>query len=234
MSPLPRGLAQDRDAIDVETSRLLETVRRLAPDSLSAPTLCTGWTRGHVLSHIARNADGLVNLVTAVTTGQKIPMYASPQAREADIEAGSGRALEEQLADLEAGATRWREAAATLGEEHAEIRVESRGGSTVAGGYLPFMRLREVVIHHVDLRAGYDFADVGPDLVEAFLDDQVRRLRRDPASPGMTVRTDEGDAWSIGDGEPTVSGSRSAVLGWLTRGLTDGVAGDLPSLPFGG
>jgi len=50
----------------------------------------------------------------------------------------------------------------------------------------------------------------------------------------VTIRTDEGDAWSIGDGRPTVSGSRAAVLGWLTRGLTEGVVGDLPTLPFGG
>jgi len=151
-----------------------------------------------------------------------------------DIEAGSGRPLAEQLADLEAGAQRWREAAALLGEEHAEVRVESRGGATVRGGYLPFMRLRELVFHHVDLRAGFSFADVDDDVLKAFLEDEVKRLSRNAETPSMTIRTDEGEAWSIGDGQPTVSGSRAAVLGWLTRGLTDGVIGDLPTLPFGG
>jgi len=234
MTDAPRSLSDDRAAVEAQTGQLLETVRGLAPGSLAETSLCTGWTRGHVLSHIARNADGLVNLATAVTTGQHLPMYASPEARDADIEAGSGRPLAEQLADLEGGAQRWREVAAYLEEEHADLRVESRRGATVRGGYLPFMRLREVVFHHVDLRAGFSFADVDDDLLKAFLDDQVKRLNRNAETPGMTIRTDEGDAWSIGDGRPTVSGSRPAVLGWLTRGLTDGVTGDLPTLPFGG
>lgn len=235
LSDAPRSLSDDRDAVEEQTRRLLETVRLLPPDSIGDPSLCPGWTRGHVLSHIARNADGVVNLATAVTTGQHLPMYASPEARDADIEAGSGRPLAEQLADLEAGAQRWREAAATLGDEHADVRVESRGGATVRGGYLPFMRLRELVFHHVDLRAGFSFADVDDDdVLKAFLDDEVKRLTRNAETPSMTIRTDEGDAWSIGDGQPTVSGSRAAVLGWLARGLTDGVTGDLPTLPFGG
>jgi len=234
MTDAPRSIEDDLDAVEAQTTRLLETVRGLAPDSLGRPSLCAGWTRGHVLSHIARNADGLVNLVTAATTGRDIPMYASPEARHADIEVGSGRPLAEQLADLEDGAGQWRQAAAALGEEHAEVRVEARGGVTVRGGYLPFMRLREVVIHHVDLRAGFGFVEVDDDVLKTLLDDQVKRLGRNAATPSVTIRTDEGDAWSIGDGRPTVSGSRAAVLGWLTRGLTEGVVGDLPTLPFGG
>lgn len=233
MTESMRNLADDRAAVEVQTARLLETVRGLDPDSVGAATLCPGWSRGHVLTHVARNADGLDNLVTAVTTGRHVPMYASPEARDADIESGSGRPLAEQLADLEASAGRWRDAAATLGDEHADVRVETRGGSTAQAGYLPFMRLREVVFHHVDLEAGFSFGDLDGELLTAFLDDELRRLNRNPATPGMTIRTEEGDAWSVGDGQPTVSGSRPAVLGWLARGLTQGVVGDLPTLPPG-
>ena len=233
MSTPTRDLDADRDTIEAHTSRLLGTARALDPASVGDPSLCAGWSRGHVLTHVARNADALVNLVTAATTGASIPMYASPEARDADIEAGSGRPLAEQLDDLEASAARWRGAAQTLGDEHAGVRVEARGGVMLEAAYLPFMRLREVVFHHVDLGAGFGFADVEDPVLAAFLEDAVRRLRNSPETPSMTVRTDAGDAWAIGDGGPAESGSRAAVLGWLARGLTDGVEGDLPTLPAG-
>ena len=46
--------------------------------------------------------------------------------------------------------------------------------------------------------------------------------------------TPDGDQWTIGLGTASVTGSRAALLGWLARGLTDGVDGDpLPRLPKG-
>ncbi len=234
MSAEHSTLDQDRAAVGAATAELLAHARRLDPTSLGEPSLCAGWTRGHILTHVARNADALVNLVRSATTGEPIPMYASPQARDADIEAGAGRPLDEQLTDLEESAGRWHEAVQRLGDEHADARVEARNGVMLRAGHLPFMRLREVVFHHVDLDDGFGFAQVEPELLERFLDDQVRRLRHDPQTPSMTIRTDEGDNHSIGDGRPTISGSRAAILGWLTRGLTDDVVGDLPTLPFGG
>ncbi len=104
-------------AVDRHTEQLLATARSLDPGSLGQPSLCPGWTRGHVLTHIARNADALVNLVTNATTGSSTPMYASPDSREADIEAGAGRPLAEQVADLEASAARFAAAAAGLSED---------------------------------------------------------------------------------------------------------------------
>lgn len=233
-----RSLAEDRDAVETYTDRLLATVRALDPGTQGAASLCPGWTRGHILSHVARNADALVNLVTAATTGERVPMYASPQARDADIEAGAARPLAEQIEDLDASAARWRAAAAALTDDLASRRVEARGGTMVRAGYLPFMRLREVVFHHVDLQAGFGWADVDQATLRALVADAVRRLRNHPDAPSLTIRTAEGDEWPVGSaagaGSPVVSGSRAAVLAWLARGLTDGVEGDLPTLPFGG
>ena len=218
-------------AIDRHTQRLLETARSLDPGSVGDASLCPGWTRGHVLTHIARNADALVNLVTNATTGSSTPMYASPEAREADIEAGAGRPLDEQVADLEASAQRFAAAAAGLTEEMADLPLLARNNTKVRAGYLPFMRMREVVLHHLDLDAGFGFADVDDDTVLRLLQDTVRRLRHDPETPSMSIRTDEGDVWSIGDGRPIVSGTRADVLAWLTRGQTSGMTGDLPTIP---
>ncbi|MFI6736212.1 maleylpyruvate isomerase N-terminal domain-containing protein, partial [Nonomuraea sp. NPDC050451] len=46
-----------------------------------------GWTRGHVLAHVAQNADSHVNLLTWAKTDVKVSQYASYEARSAAIEA---------------------------------------------------------------------------------------------------------------------------------------------------
>ncbi len=233
-APPPTDFRADLAAVDRHTERLLATARALDPGTVETPSLCAGWTRGHVLSHISRNADALLNLVTNATTGATTPMYASPESRDADIEAGAHRPMPEQVADLETSAARFGAGAEGLSEAVADVQLAARNNTSVRARFLPFMRLREVVFHHVDLDAGFTFADVESDVTLAFVEDMVRRLRANPETPSMTIRTDEGDAWSIGDGQPTVSGSRAAVLGWLARGQTDGVVGPLPTLPFGG
>jgi maleylpyruvate isomerase len=218
-------------AVDRHTGLLLGTARSLDPGSLGDPSRCPGWTRGHVLTHIARNADALVNLVTNATTGSSTPMYATPESRETDIEAGAGRPLDEQVVDLESSAARFASAAAGLTEEMTDLPLVARNNTKVKAGYLPFMRLREVVLHHLDLDADYGFADVDDDVLLWLLQDTIRRLSRDAETPSMSIRTDEGDVWSIGDGRPIVSGSRADVLAWLTRGVTTGMTGTLPTIP---
>ena len=218
-------------AVDRHTGLLLGTAQSLDPGSLGEPSRCPGWTRGHVLTHVARNADALVNLVTNATTGSSTPMYATPESRETDIEAGAGRPLDEQVVDVESSAARFASAAAGLTEEMTDLPLVARNNTKVKAGYLPFMRLREVVLHHLDLDAGYGFADVDDDVVLWLLQDTVRRLSRDAETPSMSIRTDEGDVWSIGDGRPIVSGSRADVLAWLTRGVTTGMTGTLPTIP---
>ena len=96
------------------------------------------------------------------------------------------------------------------------------------------MRLREVVFHHVDLDAGFGFDDIEPDLLRLFLEEEVARVRAADDAPDATLTTPDGDQWTIGLGTASVTGSRAALLGWLARGLTDGVSGEpLPRLPKG-
>src|SRR5262250_2014395 len=80
--------------------RLIASASVLTDDQMREPSLLPGWTRGHVLTHIARNADSLSNLLTWAMTGEETPQYESAQARDAQIDAGSGRPTEEIVADL--------------------------------------------------------------------------------------------------------------------------------------
>lgn len=222
-----------RPRVEVETRRLVATVRAL--DDAGAPSLCTGWSRGHVLSHVARNADGLAALVRAAVDGSGETQYASPEAREADIEAGAGRQVADLLEDVERSAAGLAEQLLRLAPEHAGHPLERTPGtfSGRAAG-IPFLRLREVVYHHVDLDAGFGFADIDPDLQRLFLDEETRRLRRADPVPDLTLRTPEGEEWTVGVATASATGERGALLRWLARGFADGVAGDpLPRLPGG-
>jgi maleylpyruvate isomerase len=242
MTP-PTSVSGDLALVETATAALLDTASRLSDEDVAAPSLCEGWTRGHVLSHIARNAEAMVRLTHWAVTGERQEMYpGGTEKRDADIEAGAGRGAGEQLTDL-------RETAAALAETFPDLlgdlaapEVEMRGGYLVASRTLPFLRLREVVLHHVDLDAGYSLADVDGDVLVRLLDDAVGRLRQSRRAPSVTLRTDEGESWEVGQrdgGVPQateVAGPRHGLLLWLARRIGSGVSsssGALPDLPRG-
>ena len=221
------------DAVGAQTAALLATARAL--DDVRAPSLCEGWTRGHVLTHVARNADGLGALVRSAVDGTGETMYASPESRDADSDAGADRPLDEQVSDVERTAEALAAELPRLGPEQAEVRLERTPGQfVVKAKNIPFMRLRELVFHHVDLDAGFGFGDPDPEVQRVLLAEEVRRLRACDSPPDLTLRTRDGDEWTVGTGTASVSGTRGALLGWLGRGLTTGLTGDpLPRLPEG-
>ena len=219
-----------------ETSLLIRTAAGLDDETIRAASLCEGWTRAHVLSHIARNADALGNLASWAITGTPRAMYDSPTSRDADIVAGSTRGAQEIFTDLEDSAARFASATTGLAGAPEQAEVEMRGGRKVLGGQLPTLRLMEVVFHHVDLNAGYTFADADPGFVKRAVTIAIERFRRSDQEPSITLRGDEGDVWSIGDGAQDVTGSNAALLLWLARGEAGGVSseGPLPGLPSWG
>src|SRR5437867_2834331 len=68
-----RDLASVRDA----SERLLTAIAKLDNAAVTESSRLPGWTRGHVLAHLARNADALVNVL------EGRPMYVSGNARDA-------------------------------------------------------------------------------------------------------------------------------------------------------
>lgn len=225
------------DLVAAETDRVVATAASFRNEAVLAPSLCEGWSRGHVLAHLARNADALARVCDVALTGAPNTMYDTTESRDADIAAGARRSADEQATDIRDSAARLAERLAALGPEHGEVHVErTPGGFPVPVGMVPFMRLRELVYHHVDLDAGFTFAQAPDEVVALFLRDAANRLSKEDAPPSLRIATTEGDAYVVGDGATAVSGSRAAVLMWLARGNTDGVDfdGPVPTLPFGG
>ncbi len=217
-------------ALDHHTALFERTVAGL--DDLGGPSLCAGWTRGHVVTHVARNGEAIARLVRATVDGTGEPMYASSAGRDAEIDAGAGRDADAQLEDVRRTAAAVRAELDQLRPEHAGRLLERTPGvALVRSEDLPYMRLREVVVHHVDLDAGFGFADIEPELLALFIDRKVGLLRRDEDAPDLTLRTPDGDEWTVGSGAAAVTGSRAGLLAWLTRGDASGVsATPLPHL----
>jgi maleylpyruvate isomerase len=165
------------------------------------------------------------------------PVKTTSASRGTSIETFFRLCSRAPVEDLGGAADRLAGELARLTPEHRDIAVERiPGGPTFQAGQLPFLRLREVVYHHGDLDAGFGFGDLSPELVRMFLDEEVARLRSAPLAPAVRLRTDEGEDHTLGEASVQVSGSRAALLGWLARGLTEGVRcdGPLPTLPSGG
>jgi maleylpyruvate isomerase len=154
----------------------------LGEPELRAPSALPGWSRAHVLAHVARNADGVLNLLTWANTGVETPMYASDEARDEDIEAGVRRGAADILADFVASAGRFEQYAAAMPDEAWPREVRNRQGAPVTAAGAARMRLSELTIHLADLDRGYDLDRVlgllGP-LTEDGVAPGRRRLRVD-------------------------------------------------------
>ncbi len=177
-----RSMADLMPALEQHTASLLATAGSLR--DLDHASFCAGWTRAHVLAHLASNGRGIANLVAAVVDGEPRTMYASQEERDNDITVGATRPHEALLADLEVTSEDALAALRRLGPEHADTLAErTPGGRTFRAAAFPYMRLREVVYHHVDLDAGFAFVDVEAELLAMFLDREVDPARPQPRGP---------------------------------------------------
>ncbi|MFZ4721068.1 MAG: maleylpyruvate isomerase family mycothiol-dependent enzyme [Ilumatobacteraceae bacterium] len=134
---------------------LEQRLQGVTDDQARQPSLLPGWTVGHVLTHIARNADGLRRMVEGAARGEVAEMYPGGfDARNADIEAGAGRTAEALVDDVRVSAARLE-----LAFDGLPADAWSREGITVFGPApiddLPGRRWREVEVHHADLGLGY-------------------------------------------------------------------------------
>lgn len=224
------------EALRGATDRLVATAERLDAAAMGAASLLATWSRGHVLSHVARNADGLRSLLLSARSGEPLRMYASLATRDADIEAGAGRAAEVIVADLaESGRRFVVEAGAMPVEAWPRTILHSSGQPNpreMPAERCLALRLQEVEVHHGDLGAGYGFADTPAELASFLLAGLAERN-------GVRVTSEQGGSVGlvIGDAEdgPRCEGARADVLAWLA-GRSDGTgvrgeAGTLPDLP---
>jgi maleylpyruvate isomerase len=225
-------------AVREATEALLKEVSTLDDAEIGLPSLLPGWTRAHVVTHLARNADALVNLLTWARTGIEHPMYASRADRDADIEEGAHRLAQVIREDLIAACDRLDAAADRLTGADWQAAVAHRTGRVFPATQVPTMRLFEVCVHLVDLDVGVGFDALRQEHLESLVEYAVYpHLERTEGEP-IDVQVELGGrqrSWRIlapaaTTGSNEVRAPVSTMIAWLA-GRADGSGTTLPVLP---
>lgn len=229
--PLPpnRGLDQIRSADE----RYLATLDTVTEDGLKAPSLLPGWSRAHVVAHLARNAEGLARAAAGLREGAPAPIYHSQDSRNADIEADTGLPRDELVARSHRLHREVLDVFASLSDEHWRGQVRRLPDTEpIPAANLVAMRHREVEIHHADLGLSYSAADWPADFTCVLIDQVCHDRARGPACTLVATDVDAGP-WRVGDGDgPEVSGPSWALAWWLVgRGSGDGLNSSDDELP---
>lgn len=218
--------------------QLRTALAALDAGDFTRPSLLPDWSVGHVVSHLARNAEGLANLLHWARTGVETPMYRSTEARDADVAVGAARQGPEILADLITRSDALFADIAALPEQSWAALVRTRSGGPVPAERVLDHRLCELLLHHHDLGidaglAGYPVDDAAA-LLAAL---QHTYVRTHDVAPIRLLPTDAEPLLigAAGTGIPTsVTGPAFALAGWLT-GRTTGdeltFDGPRPTLP---
>lgn len=222
-----RALHEVLDDLWAATRHLLDDATQLHPSDFSQPSLLPGWTRAHVLAHLAHNADGGARLLTGVRTRTPGFEYESVTERAAAIEQGALQPPAATMAHLRNAAQRFRDACLAMRSHDWELAVTWTTGHQTSADTVPRSRLTEVLVHHVDLDVGYAPTAWPRAFVRERLDGVVGALNRGAHSPESLrlVAADSGRSLHLlgaTSADPrTVTGAEGQLLVWLL-GRSDG------------
>lgn len=175
---------------------LLEDLEVLTDEQARSASLLPDWTVGHVLTHVARNADSVTRRLEGAARGEIVDQYPGGYAgRAADIAGGAGRAAAELVADVRETAYRLEAVCLALPAEGWDRLTRDVSGTERPARTTVFSRWREVVVHHTDLGLGHTAAQWPDDLVAAWLPRQLDRLPRRTDPKALL-------AWTIGRSAP--------------------------------
>ena len=213
------------------TTRYLQALTVLDEESVRRPSLLPDWSRAHVVAHLSRNADAFTRVLGQVAAGEPASMYASNEARDADIADTVERLdLAGLVEDALASTARLTEAlwACEADPDAPYTRVPGADRS------FPLHRA-EVEIHHSDLGTGYEPSTWPSDFSSHMVKQRQDELAQ-AGGPSMVLSsTDVGGLWKFGEGQgPEILGTVGA-LAWCLGGRGDGPgltcsAGELPVL----
>ncbi len=87
----PRTRSSSRRLLQARrgTAFFARKLNELTDADLDGDSLLPGWTRRHLTAHIGYNARAIARLVEWAATGVETPMYASPEARDHEINFGA-------------------------------------------------------------------------------------------------------------------------------------------------
>ncbi len=205
------------------TQRLLGYTIGISDTAWHEPTTLPGWSRAHIATHLARSADYLAAVVTAVSGGRPQPRQPNAAERRAALEAGADRTGLELQIDLDTSAGALQAAIDRVTYWTSPVVLHGRKLILAA---VPLSRLHELCVHHLDLDWGYSPDAIDPDAAGWLLRWVLDQLQ-DADLPSLRI---EGDTLSaelgVGEEPRRVTGSDARLWAWLSGRLpASGVSG---------
>jgi len=211
-APAPSQDSPDSPAAPVEAlaavreaeARLLVVVSGFDDAFVAGPSLLPDWTVGHLLTHLARNADSHVRRTEASIAGEMVDQYPGGWcARQAEIDGGAGRSAAELRDDLATSSARLLEVWSDVPDHAWANRTRDAGGVERRLVELPTRRWLEVEVHLVDLGCGLTHRDWPDAFVEARLPElragaAGRLASGDTLPPAGTLDARDELAWLYG------------------------------------
>lgn len=196
---MPDGVEQVR----IATLRVLDDVDDLTDDRAHDRSRLPGWSRAELITHLARNADGIRSLVEGAVRNEVVAMYpGGTEQRAAGIAAGKDAPAAALRADLRQACDQLSRAWGSLPDDGWDRVGNAWQPRTMR--QLPWERRREVEIHHVDLDVGYEASDWPVGFVCAAFEEifSTFDLRAAPSRPLVdadyrVVANDHDSAWRV-------------------------------------
>jgi maleylpyruvate isomerase len=186
MATIPAAPVEALAAVREAEGRLLDVVAGFDDAFVAGPSLLPGWTVGHLITHLARNADSHTRRTAAAIGGVMVDQYpGGMEQRNGEIEAGAGRGAGALHADLTRSSDRLLAAWADVPDRAWANVTRDGSGRERRLDELPSRRWLEVEVHLVDLDCGVTHRD-WPD---AFVEARLPEMRA-----GSTDRLAAGDA----------------------------------------
>ena len=159
------------------TARLFTTLEAIEDLDVTRPSQLPDWTIGHVLTHLARNADSFAWILRQASEDRLVAQYPDGvDGRRRDISDGATRPADVILDDLRGSAARldaaWDEVPEVVWLRHG-LRTD---GSPLPCRLLPLSRWRRGGGAPLDLGLGYGVSDWPADFVSLDLPHALDRL----------------------------------------------------------
>lgn len=199
--PTPKP-ESDLERVAAAQARLMVTLEVLVDEDTARASGLPGWTVGHLLTHIARNADSHRRRAEAAAQHQVVEQYRGGYAgRAREIETGARRSGAELVYDVRQSAEELASTWERLPQDVWQFPTRDVAGRERPLNALPRRRWQELEIHVVDLKLGPTHLDWSDDFVEECLPrlrlSLATRLPRGVVAPTTLDERDE-LAWLFG------------------------------------
>lgn len=203
-----------RKRVQEATQRLLGDTIGITDDAWNQPSRLPGWSRANVAAHLAAGADAMARLIDAAGEGRRVALYPDAEARRADIESGSTLTGLDLQISLDTSAGRLERAMDAVDDWTTPVQLLGRS-MTLA--QVPMARLSEVVVHHVDLDAGFEVEWLTQDPARWLLQWAAQLHGDAPDLPALRLQSSSGLTIDVGHGDNrrTVTGSDGQLWEWL-------------------